>query len=205
MQKYRFIQYLSILLIFLSGLAVAQPNRWFRMYSENKIGELAQLKRAGKISQPDWAQFIDALYVEETDSALKVYIKIYTATSDENLKKITLDRISQFYYAKGFYESANRILEDEQFRRQVFAIREKANFFGVQLGAFSSYGNALQAKKKFQKKISNVFILSKTNRGKTLYVVVAGKVTSRAAALKLRKEILSRTGHKGLIVSFEGE
>ncbi len=205
MQKYRFIQYLSILILLQSPFAFAQPDLWLRMYSENKISELMQLRGAGKISSPDWGRFVDALSVEETDSALKSYIRIYTTTGDENLKKLSLDRISQYYYAKGFYESANRILEDPQFRKQVFAIQKMKSTYGVQLGAFSSYQNALQNKKKLQKKISDVFILSKNNQGKTLYVVVSGKLNSRKAAQKLRQEILRRTGQKGLIIQFEGE
>lgn len=203
MQKHRYFQNITLFFFFL-GMSVlfAQNDKLYRLYTDNNIAELENVHSAGTISDPLWAKFIGNMFEENVENALPVYMQIYEQTSDEQLKKVTLDRISQYYYAKGFYETANRILNDKQFRQKIFSIKKESIKFGVQLGAYSTYQNALDARKKFDNINNQIFIISKNSNGRNLYRIVAGKFETQSEADRLKNEIRRKFGYKGIILQY---
>jgi hypothetical protein len=201
MQKHRFLQYLAFLLL-LPTFLLAQPKVWYDAYLENDVASLQADLNTNKITNPDWKQFIQAIFMEDVEEAFTQFISVYQSTPDQLLKKVILDRISQYYYAKGLYETANRILTDEEFRNQIFSVREEQIYFGVQLGAFSSMDNAEKARKKYSGSVANISIITKDSSGKKLYAVIAGKFKNREDAEKLENEIQAKFGKKGMITQY---
>lgn len=202
MQKHRFVQYLILSVIFIISALSAQPEHWLRLYGENNIVELKRLLNENKITDPDWAAFVKILFEEEVENALPQFVDLYRRSRDEKLRKIILDRISQYYYARGFYTTANRILKDADFRNQILSTKVSQKYYGVQLGAFSSYNNALKSKKKYLSKIKNVSIITKQRDNRKLYVVVAGKLGTKEEAVKLKTRIRNEFGQKGIIIQY---
>ncbi len=202
MQKHRFIQYLIVALFFLVQVLHAQSEHWYRLYVDQEILQLKQLLDKNEISDAQWRQFVEVLFQEEMEDVLPAYMRIYENTTDPLLKKAVLDRISQYYYARGFYDTANRILDDDQFRNQLFYINKEKIHFGVQLGAFSTYQNALNAKNKFERQLSQVQILTKQKNGKKLYIVISGSYSDKQSADRYRQKLKRDLGIKGIIVQY---
>ncbi len=202
MQKHRFFQYLVICLLTLVQLLQAQPERWYQLYVHQDILTLKQALDNHEIQNKYWRKFVETLFVEEIEDVLPAYMKIYESTTDPLLKKVVLDRVSQYYYAKGFYDTATRILEDAQFRSQLFYIKQDQIHFGVQLGAFSNYKNALNAKTRFEEKISEIQILSKQRNGKKLYIVVSGRFADKRSAEAYLQKLKRDYRIKGIIVQY---
>lgn len=203
MRKYRYIQYLILLLFFIWVNHLFSASReWYNLYINDEITKLQKLNSNGNISDSDWQEFLNILNVENTDKSISAYVKLYDHSEDDYLRKCILDRISQYYYAKGFYETASRILEDRQFRHRMFSLKKKKIQFGVQLGAFSSYKNALKSKNRFSSHLEEVSIVTKNRNGSKLYVVIAGKLETKKDAVSMKKRILQRFDHKGIVIQY---
>jgi len=202
MQEYKFFRRIILILVLVVLTAQAQTHRVYDLYNSNQISEIEKLLNNGQITEEDWRQFAEILFIEDLDSALKQYISLYGKTTDNQLKNLVIDRISQYYYAKGLYESAERILDDEQFRARLFSMNIEKIYFGVQLGAFSSQENASNAKDKYSKNISDITIIQKSSGGKVLFVVVAGKLDSKQKAEQYKTSISEKFGYKGIVIQY---
>ncbi len=202
MQKYRFIQYLIIFSISFCLNVTAQPQKWYKLYKDNDLLKLEQSWKSGKINNTDWNTFLGYIFTEKFEDILPSIIQLYDRTTDKFLKRAILDRLSQYYYSKGFYDTANRILHDVQFRNQIFSIKKKKIQFGVQLGAFSSYENALKSKQNLSKKLNDIFIISRNRNGRKFYLVVAGKFNSKSEAIQYKNNIYNTIKKKGIIIQY---
>lgn len=202
MQKHRFIRFLAVLIIAFIFSAYGQEADLYQLYINGQIATLENLLASNRIEHPEWKKFISAIFEENFDEALGQFIDIYNRTHDSRLKKVIVDRVSQYYYAKGLYDSAERILEDEGFRNQIFSMEVDKIYFGIQLGAFSSQENAANARSKFQKNISDVTIIKKNSAGKELFVVVAGKFEKKETAENYKAHLNEKYGYKGLIIQY---
>jgi len=202
MQKHRFIRFLAVLIIAFIFSAYGQEADLYQLYIKGQIATLENLLVSNRIEHPEWKKFISAIFEENFDEALGQFIDIYNQTHDSRLKKVIIDRVSQYYYAKGLYDSAERILEDEGFRNQIFSMEVDKIYFGIQLGAFSSQENAANARSKFQKNISDVTIIKKNSAGKELFVVVAGKFEKKETAENYKAQLNEKYGYKGLIIQY---
>lgn len=202
MPKYSLIRNISICFIFLCLSVYSQTADFNSLYSENRISEIEDLLLQNKINHDGWKEFAKALFEENWEIAIQKYIDIYVNTQDNQIQRAVLDRISQYYYAKGLYDSANRIINDENFRKRIFSINTKKIYFGIQLAAFSSYENALKGRDQYSKKIDNTNIMTKESGGKKLYVIVAGKFSSKQEAESYRKQLREELGIQGIIVQF---
>jgi hypothetical protein len=200
MQNYRLIQYLIIFLFYLN--LSAQPEYWYQMYTNNNMAELDDLLKTGKIDDPDWKSLIECLFIEEMDLALHQYVQIYENSNNLLLKRVVLDRISQYYYSKGLYDTAKRIVTDEKFRNQIFSLKKRTIYFGVQLGAFSSYENALKSKNSYSGRLKELSIITKNKNGRKLYLIVAGKYNIRQNAEILRENIKHNLREQGLVIQY---
>jgi hypothetical protein len=201
MQKYRYLQYLIYWFLF-QTVVYSQTQKWYNAYLSNDMMALQTDLEKNNITDPDWKLFVQTIFIEDVEEALPQFTILYQKTADPKLKKIILDRISQYYYAKGFYETADRILTDENFRNQIISVREEQIYFGIQLGAFSSLENAEKAKKKYSGSIQDIYIIIKESSGKKLYAVIAGKFKNRNDAEKLEKEIQKKFTMKGMITQY---
>jgi SPOR domain len=201
-QKYRFIRLLVILVSVVSFSAHGQEVDLYQLYIDGQIATLESMLASDQIKQLEWKTFISAIFQENFDEALRQFINIYHHTRDQRLKKLVVDRVSQYYYAKGLYDSAERILEDEGFRNQIFSVEEEKIYFGVQLGAFSSYENAANASTKFQKNISDITVIKKNSAGKVLYVILTGKFENKDSAENYKNQLNKKYGYKGIIIQY---
>jgi hypothetical protein len=202
MQKYRFIfGVTSTLLIFICS-AISQDIDIYQLYSTQQFSEIEKQFSAGSIADEKWQKFAEILFMENLDEALSQYISLYNAYNDERLHRVIIDRISQYYYARGLYDSADRILKDPEFRQKIFAMNTEKISFGVQLGAFSTMENAKKAKNKYSKNIDDIRIINKQSGGKRLYVVVAGNYGNRADAENFKKVILKKYSYSGMVIQY---
>lgn len=202
MPKYSLIRNISICFLFLYLSVYSQTVDFHSLYSENRISEIEDLLLQNKINHAGWEEFAKALFEENWEIAIQKYIAIYLNTQDNQIQRAVLDRISQYYYAKGLYDSANRIINDENFRKRIFSINTKKIYFGIQLAAYSSYENAIKGRDQHSKKIDNTNIMTKESGGKKLYVIVAGKFSSRQEAESYQKQLREELGIQGIIVQF---
>ncbi len=205
MQKHRFIQYIVFATIITVVSLNAQSDYWYRLYLDNDFNTIEQLLKERKISSPQWNRFFNLLFEENGEDALVDYVQLFNEANDAKLKKLLLDRISQYYYAKGLYTTAKRLYDDPNFRAYLFSSKQDKQYYGVQLGAYSTYQNALASQKKLPQSLKNIHILTKNINGKTLYVIVAGKYSNQAQAKKLFQQLKDQFNIQGMIISFRGD
>ncbi len=180
---------------------LSQPsNDWLQLYRTYQIYELKQLKENGAVSDPHWQDFIEALFIEAADSAIARMATLYFQTHDGRLKEAIRQRIGQYYYARGYYETARRLQTEEPFLRKLLAGYQKTARYGVQIGAFLYYENALKFKQKWEGKLRGLKVINKIRNGSRLYVVVVGDFRQRQDAERLKDRLQSEYSLKGYIV-----
>jgi len=176
------------------------------LYQNQEFTTLKNYYDTNQIKEPGWREFIEAVFEPDAEKAMVLFTKSYEEAKDKTLKLCIKERVASFYYARGYYETSEKILKDDEYFRSIITIKEEtevsAEKFGVQVGAFSDYKNATKSQKKLMKDIGEVSILSKRIDGKNLYVVVVGKYTSRDDAEKKLKELENKNGIKGYIIQF---
>lgn len=192
MQKYRFFFFFKIIIVFIlilifSNQAFAQSNsELVSLYENQQLLTLKEYYDNNKIHDPDWKLFIEALFKQNADSSLKIFSNVNIASQDKILGKFIVERISDYYYARGYYKTSERLLKDKKFVDEIISVENESKAdavnFGIQIGAFSSYENALKLKNKVLKEIKNVTIVNKDSNGENLYVVVIGKYSDRKSA-----------------------
>ena len=202
MQKYRFFLGIIIVISITFSFLKAQNPDIYQLYTSGQFHAIEKELTAQNISDEKWRKFAEILFIENLDKALEEYISLYNSYENVQLRNLIIDRISQYYYARGLYESADRILKDEEFRQKVFAVNTRKISFGVQLGAFSTYDNANAAKNKYSADVDDIIIINKDSGGKQLYVVVAGRYDSREKAENRHKLIRNKLGIKGIIIQY---
>ena len=202
MQKFQFFRRLILILLFISFSLQAQNHRIYDLYISNQFAEIEKMLNEEPIAEQDWKKFCQILFIEDLDAALKEYILLYNISTDNQLKKLVIDRVSQYYYAKGLYDSAERLLHDEEFRKTLFSMNIERISFGVQLGAFSTQENAIKGKDKYSGKIDDIKIIKKSSGGKILFVVVAGQFENRQKANEYLQRLKEEYGYKGIVVQF---
>ncbi|NOX38546.1 MAG: SPOR domain-containing protein [Calditrichaeota bacterium] len=193
--------HLILFLFVYSGLS-QQSDSWLQLYRSHQIYELKRLNESGAITDPHWRAFIEALFMDAADSAIARMAGIYFETTDAGLKEVIRQRIGQYYYARGYYETARRIQMDEAFVRMLLAGQQKKTRYGVQIGAFLHYENALKFKRKWEDRIRDVKVINKIRNGSRLYVVVAGGFRKREDAERLKEQLRSEFSLKGYIVQY---
>lgn len=202
MQNYRFFFFFHIIIIifltsFPSNRLFAQSNsELVSLYENQQLLTLKEYHDNNKIYDSQWKLFIGALFKQNADSSLEIFSKVYKVTQDKILRRIIVERISDYYYARGYYKTSERLLKDKKFFDEIISVERESKTvnFGIQIGAFSNYDNALKLKNKVLKKIKNVTIVNKDSDGEDLYVVVIGKYSDR----KLAERELQSLGEKNI-------
>lgn len=228
MPKSRFLQYLMLLALLILGLSAKtfsqSSSELARMYNDNRMQELDELRKKDAIKSSDWKIFVDALFETDGERAIQQMLQAYSYSNDSKLKRIIRERVSQFYSARGYYETSSRILDDEKFfdgivalkqnsrpnnnvnavnsEDQVERVDENGQTFGVQVGAYSNYENAQQASQKYLEVYPNTKVLNKVKDGMNLYIIVIGGYPSRGEASEQIDEISRRFKVKGYIIQY---
>lgn len=211
MQKHRFVLYLSILLmagiLYLPLAVFGQTEAELeRLYENEQFITLKNYRDGSRISDLQWRRFIDALYTEDADSALSMFAAVYNNTQNKTLKQYVVQRVSGYYYARGYYQTAERLLKDKKYFNKIISEPQQSeaseDSYGVQIGAFSNYANANSMKNRWMKKIQNVTIISKKSNGEDLYIVVAGKHSTREAAERELRTLKQNNHINGFVIQY---
>ncbi len=239
MSKYRFIQFVTepvwrlqfkqygvcalwlVLALCLNSFAQTDMTL-AKLYQSGKLVELQNLHQQNKIQTADWKLFVDAIFESDAESASQKMLSAYSVSKDPQLQNFIKKRVSQFYSARGYYETSRRILEDESFFQRIIAINndrqtknkngsgkktvqpidENGKQFGIQVGAFSTVQNARNVSRKYQKYYSDTKVMKKTRNGNSLYIVVIAGYNSREDAEKAIPAINNQLNVKGYIIQY---
>ncbi|MCB0277115.1 MAG: SPOR domain-containing protein [Calditrichaeota bacterium] len=74
--------------------------------------------------------------------------------------------------------------------------------FGVQLGAYSSYGNAEKMLESYGRRLNNLEVMIKDRDGRRLYLLVAGGYHNRAEADLAVQQISQKIGVQGYVIQY---
>lgn len=233
MPKPGFLRHLILLLFSFGSLYSQGSAELARLYRDDKINELQELRKKDLIKSSDWKVFVDALFETDGEKATQRMLEVYSYSNDSKLKDIIRKRVSLFYSARGYYETSRRIMDDENFVGSIASLKrgsppstgddnrgvenssdnqspgdeigqisDNGQTFGIQVGAYSAYENALQASRKYASAYTNTRVLKKTKSGLDLYVVVIGGYSTREEASSRIDEISNRFKVKGYIVQY---
>ena len=145
----------SILITFLITIflqnSIAQSlddNKLFELYKAQNFEELkSELAKFGNNKKPE-IEFLKTVFMENGEEALKVYLKIFE-NSFGNLKSIVSKKLSDYYYAKGYYLTASKyqkyLVESTSTKSQNNnTIQTNHKKYIIQLGAFGLKENAVK-------------------------------------------------------------
>lgn len=211
MQKHRFFLDLIILAGFIvsvfSSLLWGQSARELaELYENQQILKLKEYYENNQIYDSDWRRFVGALLEDNADSAVMMFAGVYKSSHNKVLKKYSVERISDYYYARGYYKTSERLLKDRKFLDEILSTQPEAEGsnttgYGIQVGAFSNYENALALKNKVLKKHRNVTIVNKESNGDKLFLVVIGKYSDREVAEK-ELQSLQSSNMNGFVIQY---
>jgi len=173
-----------------------------KLYTEQRLIEIEKLLEQNRITNPDWKRFFDLLFVENADSVIQMLTSLYKDTDSRYLRPIIRHKLSQFYYARGYYETAQKVLSDDLFFLKLVSLQKDEKGYGIQLGAYSTNENARQERRKYLRKFKNLTIMTKNINGRKLYVLVVGKYSSKTEAQKALRTFRKKYGIKGYIIQY---
>ncbi len=202
MSQHRFLYSLIILLVAVA-IVPAQPQRWAALYQENQMATLFAAYQNGLITEPDWQLFVQALQTVAGDSAIRLMARAYARSKDQRLRAFIQERIYQYYYAGGYYQTAEKIRQDGEYILKLLPLQESSQKkYGIQIGAFRSRENALKLKQTWQNKLYDIQIVQIERNGNRLYAVVVGEFSTREAALRYREELNNKWQLRGYIFQY---
>lgn len=214
------VTYLIFFLIFgTSFTGLAQEEDLAALYQEQNWAAIEELLAEGLIVSEDWKAFFAAATEPDANLAVQQMFIVYKGSSDTALRDIIRNRISQFYSAQGYYETARRITEERAFFESLASLKtdqsggnraetspgvqaRTAASFGVQIGAFRQKNGAERAQKKYHDKFPNVEILAKQRGNEQFFVVVIGPYQHREGAESTKKELKSKYHIEGYIIQY---
>jgi hypothetical protein len=164
----------------ISGLYSLYQNRQFRTLQE-RVTVLS-----GQYPENAEVRFFNALFLEDGEEAAQIYEQLYPGAS-EQLRKELAKKLSEYYYARGFYTRAEEFQKIKQtefpenlkspgepvppeHRNTPQTETKKVNFI-IQVGAFGQEENARQLKKSLQSHQIVSRIITRLVNGKNLYCV----------------------------------
>jgi hypothetical protein len=192
----------SLCLLFLSVFAQNRKDLAI-LYEQNKVEILKEYHLKNRINYDDWRLFVRAVFVENIDTVMSIYASIYKKTGDKKLKEFIRERVADFYYAKGYYETSQKILRDDSFfQATISANREEELRYGIQIGAFGTYENAMKAKNNLLNNTNDVTIIKKESKGNDLFIVVIGQYQSRSEAENSLNDLKRKNNQNGFIIQY---
>jgi hypothetical protein len=149
------------------------------LFQQKKYDELRQLV-AGKTTDDPAITFFQTIFIENGTEAITRYETLFHKT-DGRLKGLVAGKISEYYYARGFYVKA------KEYSR--FAVRDKPvevkqpdikKTYHIQVGAFGYKENAERMQELLAIREIRSSVKTRIVNGKTLYCVwIPGAETYR--------------------------
>ncbi len=212
MRDHRFVFYLAVLLVFValavSNKSLGQSEKELaQLYENQRLLSLKKYLDNGEIYDTDWKMFVSALFEPNADSALDMFANVYETSHDKKLREYVAERVAEYYYARGYYKTSERLLKDKKFLNDTVTENNResestGNSYGIQIGAFSNYANAAKRKNELLKRLKNVTIVKKESNGNKLYVVVIGKYSNRKTAEKELQVIKRKNNMNGFVIQY---
>jgi hypothetical protein len=183
-----------IVFLFYHSLICGQEfNELYRLYNERKIQELKNKLDFFEKSYPDHLEilFFKTLFIVNGDEAVSSYQQL-TGQADEKLKSYLIKKISEYYYAKGYYITAleyqkkittpsehigqDKIKENNNHSANEQLHVDNSSKFKIQLGAFSVKENAIQLKDMlFHNHLNAVIVERRINETRLYCIWINGK------------------------------
>ncbi len=184
-----YIHIISIIcILFFSDVLLSQNyDDLFILYKNKKLerlqARLGELEKRG-LNDPEIA-FFKTIFKDNGEEAIKVYQELY-GTSGGKVKNLMAEKISEYYFAQGYYVKAQ---EYKRLAAQEFQVKTKENSkdvdnnnlkkvspddhpkYIIQVGAFGVEKNADDLADVLRRKKINVKVVDRNINGKTLYCV----------------------------------
>lgn len=237
MQDHRFVFYLVLLLATAIAWQIGQsqtPRELATLYENQQMTVLKQHYEKNQIADPDWREFVVALFEPDAELALKYFAQVHQTAKDKSLQRYALERVAEYYHARGYYKTSERLLNDRRFANQIISEHSQkkiegagrgepaqqssgdpqdskgdssvgvltGSHYGVQVGAYSNYQNAIKVKNELLKITKNVTILEKESDNTKLYIVVIGGYSSREQAEREFQSIKRKKSINGFIIQY---
>ena len=174
--------YILILILFM--LPVINYSQSFDqlklLYQQKNMDQLRQLVLDNNSDSPE-ILFFKTIFNENGEESIRVYETLFSNAGGE-LKSLIAKKISEYYYAKGFYvKSAGYDKYIDKTATSVSTVPvEPQKPYHIQVGAFSYLDNANRMKELLHDKAIESDVKVRQVNGKTLYCVgVKGSDTYR--------------------------
>jgi sporulation related protein len=122
-------------------------------------------------------EFLNSVFLENGEDALKIYLKLFD-NSYGDLKSIVSKKLSDYYYAKGYYLTASKYqkylvesTDTKPPKQKNVTIKTEQKKYIIQLGAFGLKENAVQLLKMLQTQNLYSRIENRNINGKSLHCV----------------------------------
>jgi len=164
-----------------------QPEQLYQAYKEKDFTRLQSLLEQLKTSQKKTPEirFYQALFKENADSAVEVYNTVFNR-GDDRIKLLAAEKLYEYYYAKGFYVTAEKYQkymaehrQDDGFVKTETDAQNPLSMekvFYIQVGAFGIKENAQQRRMFLKTQDVQSILVERNVDGRILYCVwVKGK------------------------------
>ena len=173
------ILYFVVLITTLTSAQDLVNKKLFTLYENQKLEELkVELDEVdNKISQTPEIKFLNTVYLENGEDALTIYLQLFE-NSFGDLKSAIAKKLSDYYYAKGYYLTASKyqkyLVESTNtkstIKNNISAPVENKKYI-IQLGAFGLKENAYQLQEMLQTQNLYTRIEDRDINGKVLHCV----------------------------------
>lgn len=194
------MKYLLTLLLFLPLIIQAETNsnKLWSAYVNGDINTVIE-SRKNIMSFRDKSHqtaFLKAIFIKDGDRALSVYQNIVSNAKDGELRYHAAKKIYEYYYARGFYITADDLKKRMGFDKiDIVSVKGNPNLelppikYVIQIGAFSDKKNAEKMIKRISNLKATIMIKTKNISGRELHLVWVGPFTERQKAEDLAVSI----------------
>jgi len=151
----------------------------FELYDSQNFEQLeSELAKLDKInSKSSEIEFLNTIFMENGEEAIKIYLKLFE-NSHGDFKSVVSKKISDYYYAKGYYLTASKyqkyLVEStrtiSKYQKNKSIQTENIKYI-IQLGAFGLEENAVQLQEMLQTQNLYSRIEKRDINGKSLHCV----------------------------------
>ena len=151
----------------------------FGLYNNQKFEELkTEIDNLDKNqSKSPEIEFLNTVFMENGEEALQIYLKLFD-NSYGDFKSIVAKKLSDYYYAKGYYLTASKyqkyLVESTSTKptqQKNIDVPADSKKYIIQLGAFGLKENAVQLLEMLQTQNLYTRIENRNINGKTLHCV----------------------------------
>lgn len=151
----------------------------FNLYNNQKFEELKlKINKLDKNkSRSAEIEFLHTIFLQNGEDALKIYLKLFESSYGD-LKSIVSKKLSDYYYAKGYYLTASKyqkyLVEDTHTKptnQKIVTSQTEQKKYIIQLGAFGLIENAAQLQEMLQTQNLYTRIENRNINGKYLHCV----------------------------------